>query len=484
MPLWIRAVIALALAVGFYVFALCIAGCLFLLPIGEVLLTGSLHLKLAFFAWVAAAIVLASIVPPPSLFVFEPPGIWLDRSCHPRLFAEVDHAARLAGQAPPKELYLVPEVNAMVTSRGGFLGVGSTRVMAVGLGLLQVLTVSELRAVLAHEFGHFHGGDTRLGPLVHRTRWLIAKTVSNLSSRHVLLEMTSAPFRLYAQVYLQVTLAVSRAPETAADALAARVAGAGPLRSALCRIETAGVAFDHYLSQELEPVLGAGFVPPVGSGFAAFLASPRVARADRALLAMILEKGRSSSSDSHPCLRDRLAALEGLPEGDASDDRPAIELLSEVPQLERWLLDRMLTGRVPDAAISWEDVGERIVKPALALRAATPVVDLADRPLLALADPEVAKAASAGLDPKGTAKPEARLRDGWSIIEAHVLLRLASDGWTIHSRPGVPYSAERGGTTFVPGWSLTAGPETWAEALRAAGIADLNGSAPAVADGV
>lgn len=50
------------------------------------------------------------------------------------------------------------------------MGVGSKRVMGLGLPLLNALTVSELRAVLAHEFGHFVGGDTSLGKWIHKTR--------------------------------------------------------------------------------------------------------------------------------------------------------------------------------------------------------------------------------------------------------------------------------------------------------------------------
>jgi len=41
--------------------------------------------------------------------------------------------------------------------------------MVIGLPLMQIMTVSQMRAVLAHEFGHYYGGDTKLGPWVYRT---------------------------------------------------------------------------------------------------------------------------------------------------------------------------------------------------------------------------------------------------------------------------------------------------------------------------
>ena len=60
------------------------------------------------------------------------------------------------------------------------MGFGSRRVMGLGLSLMQILTVSELRAVVAHEFGHFHGGDVAIGPWIHKTS--AARSCAPLSS--------------------------------------------------------------------------------------------------------------------------------------------------------------------------------------------------------------------------------------------------------------------------------------------------------------
>jgi Zn-dependent protease with chaperone function len=68
----------------------------------------------------------------------------------------------------PAEVYLIPEVNAWVGQRGGFMGIGSRRIMGLGLPLLETLNVSQLEAVLVHEFGHYYRGDTRLGPWVYK----------------------------------------------------------------------------------------------------------------------------------------------------------------------------------------------------------------------------------------------------------------------------------------------------------------------------
>src|SRR6266853_1614359 len=101
---------------------------------------------------------------------FEAPGLPLERPSHPRLFAELDSIASALGEPLPREVYLIGEPNAWVADRGGVMGFGSRRVMGVGLPLLGALNISQFRAILAHEFAHYYGGDTRLGPLPPKTQ--------------------------------------------------------------------------------------------------------------------------------------------------------------------------------------------------------------------------------------------------------------------------------------------------------------------------
>jgi heat shock protein HtpX len=99
----------------------------------------------------------------------------------------VSSLSRATGEAMPKEVYLIADVNAWVAQRGGILGVGSRRVMGLGLPLMRILSLTQLRAVLAHEFGHYYGGDTRLGPLVYNMRSAIGRTVYNLARQNSIL---------------------------------------------------------------------------------------------------------------------------------------------------------------------------------------------------------------------------------------------------------------------------------------------------------
>jgi Zn-dependent protease with chaperone function len=73
-------------------------------------------------------------------------------------------------------------MNAFVGDRGGIMGFGSRRIMGLGLPLLALLNISEFRAVLAHEFAHYYGGDTRLGPWVYKTRMAIIRVFQSVGS--------------------------------------------------------------------------------------------------------------------------------------------------------------------------------------------------------------------------------------------------------------------------------------------------------------
>ena len=120
------------------------------------------------------------------------------------------------------------------------MGFGSKPVMAIGMPLFKLLTTEQLFAVIAHEFGHFVGGDTKLGPWIYKTRQAIGRTVNSINSwiKHV--------FIWYGNMFLRITQAISRRQELSADALAAKFVGHRAISSALEKISTEGVKYDTY----------------------------------------------------------------------------------------------------------------------------------------------------------------------------------------------------------------------------------------------
>ena len=226
--------------------------------------------------FVVAGVVTWALFPRTRKFVA--PGPELRRELHPLLFKEIDRVAARCGVSTPRHVYLAPDVNAFVADVGGVLGVGTTRVLGLGLPLLHCLSLAELRAVLAHEFGHFAGGDTHIGHWVFRARATVHDVVDGLDSATQLSASTDLafltlffalvrwPFVRFGHFYLHFTLALSRAQELAADALAAQLEGTDVLTRSLQKVRSASVGFDSYMEWEVVPLLSEGYLPPIGPG--------------------------------------------------------------------------------------------------------------------------------------------------------------------------------------------------------------------------
>lgn len=491
-----RATLALVLMVGFYALALGLAAGLLWIPWAEWHYLGRVHGQVLMFTVGGAIAILVAVAPRADRF--EPPGPRLEPAAHPRLFALLRDVADRTGQQMPVEVYLVPEVNAWVTSRGGVLGFGSRRVMGLGLPLMRVLSVSQFRAVVAHEFGHYHGGDVALGPWVHRTRAAIERTLERVS-RHS--GMLSRPFLWYGRAFVRVTHAVSRQQEYTADALAARVAGARALADGLRMLRARSAAFDEYWRSELAPALNAGIRPPMTEGYAQFLAAPRVAAWMERYTTDALADAAGSPYDTHPPLAVRLAALGPISEDiEPAEEPPAASLLSRVEALELAILRRLAPDEAkPDTlpVVGWDVVGERVWIPFWRRRAAERREGLHGLTPLhfpALATSPAALADRLRLEPPddGEEAEQARQQHAFFVVECAFATRLHENGWTLNALPGELVAFSRGAIVLHPfdtlarlrGGDLTA--EAWAQTCEEAGIGavELGGGPPELGDRV
>jgi heat shock protein HtpX len=150
------ALLSLVMVMASYLFMISLAVLCVYLP-GLILVeteSANIQLLLLFAGGVVVAVTLLwSLIPRREKF--QAPGLLLERSMHPKLFTQLDEISAVLKEELPRDVYLIGDVNAFVANRGGTLGMGSRRIMAIGLPLFSVLTVSELRAVLAHEFAHY-----------------------------------------------------------------------------------------------------------------------------------------------------------------------------------------------------------------------------------------------------------------------------------------------------------------------------------------
>ncbi|HET9959469.1 MAG TPA: M48 family metallopeptidase [Polyangiaceae bacterium] len=357
-----RASLAAALFFGFYALALSLAGGALYLAYASISSAHPVFVQSALGCALFAFAVLKAtfFVKRPS---FEAPGPEITASEEPKLFELIQSVCAQMGTRMPTRIYLIPDVNAFVAEVGGFMGLGSQRVMAIGVGLLDVDDLSELRATIAHEFGHYVAGDTRLGSFIYRTRAAIAQVLTSLGG-----SWFSKPFEWYGALFMRVTQAVSRAQELAADRSSVTLAGRDALVSSLRHESRAAVLFQHFLGSELTPLLEALHRPDnLYEGFRVFWHA-RVEQGSVAELDVALENAGTTVYDTHPALGERVRFAESLSDpGLARDRTPARSLLRDPEATERRMTDHILasTGNGPLTRVSWHEVTAKVYAPKL-----------------------------------------------------------------------------------------------------------------------
>lgn len=290
-------------------------------------------------------------------------GVEITPRAQPALFEELRAVARAVGAPAPTRVALDDDANASVLELEDAPGLGPERALQLGLPLLRALTVGELRALVAHELGHFVA-EHRHGPWMRRaylaTRITSARLQALAARARILalpLAMVSAPFWALAQLFQRVALAASRRQERYADELARRAAGAAATLGMLRRIHVAEIALRAYREHHVVPALERGLLPPLGEGFSRLLASEAAVELGERWLRRCEARG-ATASDSHPPLAERLAAAARAPTTAPTlrdSDRPAILLLDDPEQYETeplWPAVRARGGR----RASWREV--------------------------------------------------------------------------------------------------------------------------------
>jgi len=488
------AVLSIFMVVASYLFVLLLAAACVYLPFLLLISSksGNFQILILFlFGIVVAATMVWSLLPRPEKF--KSPGLLLERSGQPRLFAELETIASSLGEPMPREVYLIGDVNAWVADMGGFMGFGSRRVMGLGLPLISILTVSQFRAVVAHEFAHYYGGDTRLGPWVYRTQSAIVRAFQNIGSVGVLVRfailgvmysIVTALMNWYFVLFLRAINLVSRKKEYRADELACLVAGREPLIDGLRAIQGSAPAWPVFWNTELQPMIGDGIVPGIAEGFARFVSVPEIRDQIETGLARELQEAKTSPYDSHPPLKERIAAVQSLPEGFVQEDsKPARSLLDRPELAELRFLECMNPKLQPGSlkSITWDIVGDNVTIPnwkqyvgeySTLLRGVT-VESLPNH------IPNLRNLGFDIRDPKGMLlSPEQRTDRAANLFSVGLGLALLDHGWSLYQGPGTFY-LNRNGDRLNPFAIIeqlrsgTLSGSNWQKQCRELGIAEL-----------
>jgi Zn-dependent protease with chaperone function len=189
----------------------------------------------------------------------------------PRFFEVIAEVVGEVKTTFPKKVYLSYEINAAVFYNSTFWSMffPVRKNLQVGLGLINSVNTSELKAILAHEFGHFSQRSMKVGSYVYNVNQVIYNLLYENDSYNSLLGTwanVSNYFQIFAQlavkliggiqwvlkkVYEVVNLsymALSREMEFHADEVAANVTGPRPLITSLLRLEMADQSFKTVLN--------------------------------------------------------------------------------------------------------------------------------------------------------------------------------------------------------------------------------------------
>ncbi|MFD0001875.1 M48 family metalloprotease [Streptomyces sp. NPDC127178] len=363
----LRAVRALILLAGFYLLGFVMLGALvavdWAVAEGGV---GSVTAKV----WIVSALLAIPIVQ--GMFALRtpkdepPPGLLATEQQEPTLWAAVRTLAEETGTRAPDEIVLTPDVNAAVAEDATFLGLKpGRRRMYIGLPLMAGLSEPQLRAVLAHEFGHYTNHDTRLSAITLRGRLQVLRTVASLHERSrkkvakeeakqekknakrlakgkttgtvdagtagLSYRLAAKPFLWYGTFYLRASQGVGRRQELAADLAAARIAGRDATASALREIPVLDSAHGFYMQSYATLGTGAGLLPPPGEVFGGLrhLLAGRADELDE--MRQALPEEERSPYDSHPPIAERIARIQQLPDDGRAltGARSALSLLTD-----------------------------------------------------------------------------------------------------------------------------------------------------------
>ncbi len=414
-----------------------------------------------------------------SLLSGDPPvdvkGVLIDLSKEHRLAREIKIVSTALNEPMPSEVYLVADANAFVLEAPGVGGKGKRRIMGLGLPLLQMLSIAQFRAVLAHEFGHYYAGDTRLGPWIYNTRRAVEEVYKNLGKKSPVLaflrrwglvaglhRLLMAGLRLYWKLFMRSTQAISRRQEFRSDELACHVAGSQALIDGLQNIRKCDAGLGAYWNSFVLPIAMSGYQPDLANGFQQFMQTPAIAEATGDFLAQQAAAEKASPFDSHPPLGKRIEQARQLdlsaPElfdPEIAADQPMIALIDDLGPLQDGLFKKVIPAlaATPLKPLAWETAGTDIYIPAWRGRIAPYVQFLstkkmAELPLLVL-DPRPL----AQLVPNpavGRLNNAQRLAIASEVLFCAFATCLLDHGWKLVTKPGIRMLVN-GDMTIDPG---------------------------------
>lgn len=298
----------------------------------------------------------------------------------PKLFHFIREIVNEAGTDFPKKIYLSPEVNASVFYDSSFwsLFFPVKKNLQIGLGLVNTITLQELKAILAHEFGHFSQKSMKVGSYVYYVNQVIFNMLYENDSFDKMIQKwgnISGYFSIFLVISVKIIeaiqwvlkkmydiininyLALSREMEFHADEVAANIAGISPLQESLLRMDLVDSSYNSVLNfygEKMAQNFKSNNIYKEQCFVLDFLAKDNQLESKNNLpVVTLLDISKFNKSKlnienqwaSHPSIEDRNAKLEQLNiHKQASNQQLANSIFSDIEKIQERLTSKLFSN--------------------------------------------------------------------------------------------------------------------------------------------
>ncbi|HEY3582641.1 MAG TPA: M48 family metallopeptidase [Pyrinomonadaceae bacterium] len=287
----------------------------------------------------------------------EPEGDEVKYEDAPGLFELVREVRAVTGGPKLRKILLTREYNASIVQRPR-LGVFGwhENYLRVGLPLLTSMSPAEIRAVLAHEFGHLSGRHGQFASWIYRVRQTWTQVLENIKKHpRYGLEVFERFFNWYAPYFWAYSFVLARAHEYEADRCAVGVAGKETTARVLINLELKVRALNEVFWPALHARADTDPQPPRET-FAELLQSLREPLPTDKAQVWFAESltARHRYDDTHPALADRLAVI-GYANVRETADLNAFAITDGEPFVDQDLFARIPTDFIERQNRFWKE---------------------------------------------------------------------------------------------------------------------------------
>jgi heat shock protein HtpX len=190
------------------------------------------------------------------------------------------------------------------------------------------------------------------------------------------------------------------------------------------------------------------------NGFERFLTAAPVVEAVTKHMDEELQNAKVDPYDTHPPLKERIAAVEHLPPGDGgSNDTPAITLIEDAAELEKVLLSMIIVPApgVRFQPLEWSEFGTKVCMPPWKQLVNANARNLQGITIGNLSSTVVQRGMLLWVTAQGAPVVESNQNSfANAVIGAAIALALIELGWNLEVDPGAPVMVRNGEHSLKP----------------------------------